>query len=101
MTLGEEIIQGLTEACEYLRGERELRVDIVEDKSIPDVSAAEITDIRTNAGLSEFNFAAIIGVRPETVRSWENGSTKPSAPARRIISIIKKDPDFVSRYGLC
>jgi DNA-binding transcriptional regulator YiaG len=39
-------------------------------------------------------FARFLGVDPNTVRSWEQGTRSPSSIARRFMSEIEADPAY-------
>jgi putative transcriptional regulator len=48
-------------------------------------------------GLSQDEFAALIGTGVGTVRKWELGTRRPSGAARTLISVIKNEPKAVRR----
>jgi putative transcriptional regulator len=48
-------------------------------------------------GLSQEEFAELIGTAVGTVRKWELGTRKPSGVARALIDVIKKEPKAVRR----
>jgi hypothetical protein len=43
--------------------------------------------------MSQVFFARFLGVDPNTVRSWEQGTRPPSLIARRFMGAIEDDPD--------
>jgi putative transcriptional regulator len=59
---------------------------------LPD-TAGYARRIRTNAKLTQTEFAARIGVPVETVRNWEQGKRVPRGPARALLKLIEQAPD--------
>ncbi len=45
-------------------------------------------------GMSQVLFARFLGVAPNTVRSWEQGTRPPSPIARRFMGEIEGDPEY-------
>ena len=52
---------------------------------------------RHKLGLSQREFAAVIGTGVGTVRKWELGTRRPSGAARTLIEVIKREPKAVRR----
>jgi putative transcriptional regulator len=50
--------------------------------------------------MTQGTFAITIGVSRKTVESWEAGRYSPDGAARRLISIMQKDPGFLERYDI-
>ena len=48
-------------------------------------------------GLSQDEFAALIGTEVGTVRKWELGTLPPSGAARTLINVIENEPKAVRR----
>lgn len=51
--------------------------------------------VRAATQLTQAEFAASIGVPIETVRNWEQGKRSPRGPARALLKLIERAPDFV------
>ena len=51
-----------------------------------------IADIRTRTGLSQVEFARLLGVSVRTLQEWEQGRRVPSGPARMLLNIAHKNP---------
>jgi putative transcriptional regulator len=60
----------------------------------PNLKAADIRAIRESLGLNQALFASFLGVRPTTLRSWEQGETRPSPLARRFLDEIRDDREY-------
>ncbi len=100
MNVFESIMTGLQEALDYEEGKGTARTTKLSVEPLPDLSANEIKSIRCSAGLTQQIFAAALGVSAKTVEAWEAGTNRPIGPARRMISIMKTDPDFLTKYHL-
>jgi putative transcriptional regulator len=73
---------------EILDGLRELkRRKIGRVRPLPAIS-----DIRTRAGLSQAEFAALLGVSVRTLQEWEQGRRNPSGAARTLLTIAARNP---------
>jgi len=58
----------------------------------------EIKRIRQKTGLSQVLFAGSIGVSPKTVEAWENGRNKPEGASRRLLEVVRDDPNFLRQF---
>jgi putative transcriptional regulator len=76
--IGQEILQGLRQ---LKRGE----VGRV-------ITLPPIADIRAMTGLSQSEFALLLGVSVRTLQEWEQGRRIPSGPARTLLSIAYRNP---------
>jgi putative transcriptional regulator len=56
------------------------------------VTLPPIADIRIRTGLSQSEFARLLGVSVRTLQEWEQGRRVPSGPARTLLSIAHKNP---------
>ena len=60
-------------------------------------SQTDAREARHKLGLSQREFAAVIGTGVGTVRKWELGTRRPSGAARTLIEVIKNEPKAVRR----
>jgi putative transcriptional regulator len=90
--LAEDIRASLHEALDYATGKR--TKTIVHKVTPRDTDAREA---RLKLGLSQREFAALIGTGVGTVRKWELGTRQPSGAARALIEVIKIEPKAVRR----
>ncbi|MDR1310575.1 MAG: helix-turn-helix domain-containing protein [Burkholderiaceae bacterium] len=59
-------------------------------------STATMTEAtRKRMGMSQVEFARLIGVSPRTLQDWEQGRREPSGAARTLLKIAAKRPDAV------
>lgn len=75
----------------YARGEGEARVHKIEGQS------ADVLAIRDLTGISQMEFAKIIGVRKATLAGWELRRGSPGGSARVLLALIEKDPKIARR----
>jgi putative transcriptional regulator len=76
--LGQEILDGIRE----IKGGEHGRVTTV----------PSISDIRAKMGLSQQQFAQLLGVSVRTVQEWEQGRRVPSGAARTLLLIADTNP---------
>lgn len=76
--IGQEILTGLRQ---IKRGE------VGRVSTLPPISA-----IRGRTGLSQAEFARLLGVSVRTLQEWEQGRRLPSGPARTLLAIAYKNP---------
>jgi putative transcriptional regulator len=56
------------------------------------VASIEPAKIRAAAGLSQSEFAELIGVPLKTLQNWEQKRTQPAGPARALLKIVAANP---------
>jgi len=54
-----------------------------------------VVQARAAAGLTQAQFARILGVSVRTIQSWERGRKQPSGAARALITIARLRPEVV------
>lgn len=57
----------------------------------------EVRAIRERTGLSQDKFATLIGVKPSTLRNWEQGRRQPTGPAKALLRILEADTENAVR----
>lgn len=74
--------------AEILEGIREIkRGEIGRVVTFPPVA-----ETRARVGLSQLEFARLLGVSVRTLQEWEQGRRAPSGPARMLLAIAHKNP---------
>lgn len=90
--LADDIRASLHEALDHFAGKRTKAV--VHRITPRDTDARKA---RLKLGLSQREFAALIGTGVGTVRKWELGTRRPSGAARTLIEVIKAESKAVRR----
>jgi len=89
--LFDELVESVREGMAILRGEMEpSRVFIVEKKEKPDVKS-----IRAKFGISQQEFASLMGISVRTLENWEQGHRTPKGPARVLLKVAEAHPEVV------
>jgi putative transcriptional regulator len=73
-------------AAEILQSVREMKAGKTQVVLSPAVEARE------NTGLSQSQFATLLGVSVRTLQGWEQGRKQPSGAARTLLSIARTNP---------
>lgn len=78
----------------------DLAAEIIQ--SIRDMKAGQVhvvlspvTEARKKTGLSQSQFAALMGVSVRTLQGWEQGRKQPSGAARTLLAIASSNPHAV------
>lgn len=61
------------------------------------ISAISVKELRGWTGLSQAEFAALLGVELGTLRNWEQGRREPTGPAQALLRALRNDPEHVIR----
>lgn len=100
MSVFESIVKGLNEAVEYENGKGKARTAKCTVNPAPEFTSQEIRDIRLLFGMTQVTFAEVMGVSVKTVEAWEAGTNKPIGSARRFLSVIKAEPELLTRANI-
>lgn len=76
-------------AADLLQSVREMKAGHVRVVSSPVIEA------RNKTGLSQSQFAALLGVSVRTLQGWEQGRKQPSGAARTLLAIASSNPKAV------
>ncbi|MBP7962485.1 MAG: helix-turn-helix domain-containing protein [Caldilineaceae bacterium] len=57
-----------------------------------EISAPDAKRIRENYGLSQSEFAALLGISIKTLQNWEQGRRTPYGSARVLLQVAAKHP---------
>lgn len=79
--IGKEILEGIRELKKGQTG----RV----------ITVPDVAQIRSKSGLSQEQFANLIGVSVRTLQDWEQGRRSPSGAARTLLLVADKHPEAV------
>ncbi len=81
--IGDELLQAIRDIKSGKTG----RVSTVE--------VSPVAEARHKVGLSQQEFAKLLGVSPRTLQEWEQGRRQPSGAAKSLIMIAIKHPEIL------
>lgn len=85
----DKLVTSVRQAGRIHRGElRPSRVTILE--------AADVRKIRDSLGVTQEDFALMIGVSVATLRNWEQGRRVPDGPAQALLRVAAANPKAVA-----
>ena len=87
---GSRILASLREAVDWAEGN-----DLSARVSTIAVPTVDVRALRRRLGMSQSAFAVRFGFPPATLRNWEQGRTRPDAPARVLLAVIARHPEAV------
>ena len=97
-TLGELLLQSMTELRDGLRGQAgKLTMRTVEIPDAPQFTAVAVHRLRDRLELSQRLFAKLVGVSSKLVEAWEAGTRTPSPMACRLFDAIARNPSLYVR----
>jgi putative transcriptional regulator len=76
-------------AAELLQSVREMKSGQVH------VVTSPVIEARRKTGLSQSQFAELMGVSVRTLQGWEQGRKQPSGAARTLLAIASTNPEAV------
>lgn len=78
---------------EVLDGIREIKAGGGKRNNV--IPASHVARVRLNTGLSQAEFAAVLGVSKRTLEQWEQGRREPSGAARTLLRIAERHPEVL------
>ena len=88
--IAKELVESVAEIRSWQRGELKLKTYEVD---LP--KAADVPHIRKTLGLSQEQFASLMGVSVGTLRNWEQARREPHGAARSLLLVASSDPAAV------
>jgi putative transcriptional regulator len=83
-----ELVESIRQGGAIMRGKaKPSRIFHLDDPNVP--------EIRKHIGLSQEQFAQLLGVSVGTIRNWEQGRRKPDGAARVLLCVAAKHPQIV------
>ena len=96
---GSKVISAFNEAIEAMRSGEPLEKRFSVRSYKPNFGCRaygpeDVRRVRALLGMSQAFFARFLGVDPNTIRSWEQGTRPPSPIARRFMGEIEENPAY-------
>lgn len=79
---------------DLLRSVRQMKTGTTARKTRVKVPA--VVSVRNSSGLSQAQFAALLGVSVRTLQKWEQGAREPSGAAKSLIRIAQRHPGVLA-----
>jgi putative transcriptional regulator len=97
VTIDRETFEILLETARVLRRKRRERVARLLGAGRPTAravppAAVDVRAVRQLTGLSQADFAELLGIELSTLRNWEQGRRQPTGPAQALLRAIRNDP---------
>ena len=55
----------------------------------------DVVRVRSNLGLSQSKFAMALGISKGTLQNWEQGRRQPTGPAKILLKLAEKHPEWL------
>lgn len=81
--IGAELLQSVREMKAGKRGR------------VHEVKISAVMEARHKVGLSQAQFAMLLGVSKRTLQDWEQGRREPSGAAKSLLKLAEKRPDIL------
>jgi putative transcriptional regulator len=78
---------------EVLEGVREIKAGGGKRKKA--MPKSHVARVRIKSGLSQAEFAAVLGVSKRTLEQWEQGRREPSGAAKTLLRIAERHPEVL------
>jgi len=91
-----DLLQSVKDMDKIMRGEMApSRVFVVEPRTAVEPDTVDARAARAKTGLSQSEFARLIGVKVKTLQNWEQRRRTPSGPAAALLTLASKAPEVV------
>ena len=90
LTTGQRIIASVKDAIDFKNG-----VENGSRLTTDHVPTVDARKVRRKLKLSQSEFAKRFGLPTATIQNWEQGRTRPDAPARLLLAVIDRHPEAV------
>ena len=88
--LFKDLVQSLNEARSIVRGKKK-------PSRVFEVKTPDVKMIRERTGLSQTEFAQLLGVKLKTIQNWEQHRRQPTGPAVVLLTIFEREPETALR----
>jgi putative transcriptional regulator len=97
VSVEEMLIDGLRSALKFEKGEQRLKTS---KRELPDPApvfrSKDVQRLRKDIfKMTQIEFAIVLNISPSTLRSWEQGTRKPTDSALRLLQLLTIDPSVL------
>jgi len=90
------LLDGLQDALDFEKGRKKLITKKRKlPKPAPEFNQRSIKKLRKDFNLTQKDFARALNVEVSTIRSWEQGTRKPTKASNRLLQIFKLSPEIL------
>lgn len=89
----DKILAGLNEARAFARSKPKAGTRV----HAREINRIEVAALRLKIGLTQAQFAGVLGTSLGTVRKWESGERLPSGAAARLLELLAAKPRIVTQ----
>jgi putative transcriptional regulator len=82
-------------SAELLQAVREMKAG--KGKVVAKIEVPPVVTARMKSGLSQSQFATLLGVSVRTLQDWEQGRRQPSGAAQTLITIAEQQPKVLKQ----
>ena len=83
-----ELVASIKQAGDIRRGQRK-------PSRVTTIDNPNVQKIRDGLGLSQSEFALMIGVSPRTIQNWEQKRREPEGAAKALLRVAARNPKMV------
>ncbi len=84
----QELLESVQQAGSIIRGE-------MEPSRVFTVEGPDVRSIRTKLGVTQSDFATMLGISVRTLENWEQKRRRPRGPAKVLLQIAADHPEIV------
>ena len=98
----EELVRAVEAVADHASGKSRVKLRVSRatvTKPAPSVTPAQVRAIRSRLKVSQADFAAVLNVPVVTAASWERGQRSPSGAALRLLQLVKKNPELITKLS--
>jgi putative transcriptional regulator len=98
-SFSDRLRKGMEDSISYSRGDLSLKTTTLPAPPLP-ATRSQVVALRKKLQMSQSIFAATLNVSTKLVQSWEQGLRTPDHGELRLIEILTKQPEVVSKLIL-
>ncbi len=83
-----ELVASIRQAGGIRRGQRKA-------SRVTTIDILDVQKIRNGLGLSQSEFALMIGISPRTIQNWEQKRREPEGAAKALLMVAERNPKMV------